>query len=100
MKRTIVMLSLTLAVGIALGLLGSQVLTAQQMPMKRTTLLKTDLPRSKGKNSVLIRWNWPQGWLWEALSPRKCVRLCPGRLWGLGNRGAARRHSKSRECVP
>ena len=49
MKRTVVMLTLTLAVGIALGLIGSQVLNAQQMPIKRTVLLKTDLPGIEGK---------------------------------------------------
>jgi quercetin dioxygenase-like cupin family protein len=38
-----------LAVGIALGLIGSQVLNVQQMPMKRTVLLKTDLPGMEGK---------------------------------------------------
>jgi quercetin dioxygenase-like cupin family protein len=49
MKRTVVMLTVALAMGIALGIIGNQVLNAQQMPMKRTVLLKTDLPGMEGK---------------------------------------------------
>jgi quercetin dioxygenase-like cupin family protein len=53
MKRTVVMLTVALAVGIALGLSGSQGLTAQQMPMKRTVLLRTDLPGIEGKEFLV-----------------------------------------------
>jgi quercetin dioxygenase-like cupin family protein len=53
MKRTVVMLTLALAVEIALGLIGSQVLNAQQMSIKRTVLLKTDLPGIEGKEFLV-----------------------------------------------
>ncbi len=47
MKRMVLMLSLTLAVGIALGVTGTHVLNAQygqqQEPIKRTVLQKVDL---------------------------------------------------------
>jgi quercetin dioxygenase-like cupin family protein len=43
MKRTVVMLTLAVAVGITLGMVGSQVLNAQQEPVTRTVLLKTDM---------------------------------------------------------
>jgi quercetin dioxygenase-like cupin family protein len=54
MKRTVAMLILTLAVGIALGMVGSHVLHAQQEPIKRTVLLKTDLEGIEGKEAVLF----------------------------------------------
>ena len=86
MKRTVVMLTLALAVGIALGLIGSQVLDAQQMPIKRTVLLKTDLPGIEGKEFLARPGGaGPRGGWGEALSPRECVRLYPGRRWGLAN---------------
>jgi quercetin dioxygenase-like cupin family protein len=53
MKRTIIILSLTLAVGIALGALGERFLSAQQEPIKRNVLLKTDLAGIEGKEGVL-----------------------------------------------
>ncbi|MDD5558097.1 cupin domain-containing protein [Candidatus Methylomirabilis sp.] len=53
MKRTGLLLSLTLIVGIALGVIGTQVLNAQQAPMKRTVLIKTDLAGIEGKEAVL-----------------------------------------------
>ncbi|MBF8261204.1 MAG: hypothetical protein HW376_733 [candidate division NC10 bacterium] len=39
MKRTAVMLAVTLVVGIALGVIGSRSLNAEQQPLKRTMLL-------------------------------------------------------------
>jgi quercetin dioxygenase-like cupin family protein len=54
MKRMIAMLIFTLAVGIALGMVGSQVLHAQQEPVKRTVLLKSDLEGIEGKEAVLF----------------------------------------------
>jgi hypothetical protein len=42
MNRTVVMLTVA-AVGIVLGLVGSHVLNAQQEPVKRTVLVKSDL---------------------------------------------------------
>ena len=41
MKRTIVMLTLTLAVGIALGMVGSQVLNAQHAQKRATDYLRS-----------------------------------------------------------
>ncbi|MDE2179944.1 MAG: cupin domain-containing protein [candidate division NC10 bacterium] len=54
MKRTGLLLSLTLTVGIALGVIGTQVLNAQQEPMKRTVLLKTPLTGIEGKEGMLV----------------------------------------------
>lgn len=54
MKRTGLLLTLSLAVGIAVGVIGTQALNAQQEPMKRTVLLKTDLAGVKGKEGVLV----------------------------------------------
>jgi quercetin dioxygenase-like cupin family protein len=54
MKRPVVMLAIALAVGIALGLLVSQRLNAQQMPVTRTVLLKTDLAGVEGREVVLV----------------------------------------------
>ena len=53
MKRIAVMLAVTLAVGIALGVIGSRSLNAQQEPLKRTMLLKTDLKGLEGKEGVV-----------------------------------------------
>ena len=53
MKRTGLLLTLTLTVGIALGVIGTQALNAQQEPMKRTVLLKTDLTGITGKEAIL-----------------------------------------------
>lgn len=53
MKRAGLLLTLTLTVGIALGVIGTQVLNAQQAPMKRTVLIKTDLAGIEGKEAVL-----------------------------------------------
>ena len=54
MKRKLVILTLTLALGIALGMFGSHVLYAQQEPVKRTVLLKGDLKGIEGKEAVLF----------------------------------------------
>jgi quercetin dioxygenase-like cupin family protein len=55
MKRTAFMLALTLAVGIALGMIGTEVLHAQQQePFKRTLLLKTDLPGFEGQEAQVM----------------------------------------------
>ena len=54
MKRTAVMLAVTLAVGIALATFGSRSLNAQQEPLKRTMLLKTDLKGLEGKEAVVL----------------------------------------------
>jgi hypothetical protein len=53
MKRPVILLTCALAVGIALGLIGSQVLSAQQMPIKRAVLLNTDLPGLEGQEFLI-----------------------------------------------
>ena len=53
MKRTVLLLSLALAAGIALGVVGSHVLYAEQEPIKRTVLLRTDLAGMVGKEAIL-----------------------------------------------
>ena len=54
MKRTAVMLAVTLAVGIALATFGSRSLNAQQEPLKRTMLLRTDLKGLEGKEGLVL----------------------------------------------
>jgi quercetin dioxygenase-like cupin family protein len=61
MKRTGVLLTLTLTVGIALGVIGTQAVNAQQEPMKRTLLLGTDLEGIKGKEAILARVEFAPG---------------------------------------
>ncbi len=57
MKRMALMLSLTLAVGIALGVTGTQVLNAQyaqqQAPVKATELLRADVVGVDGKEAII-----------------------------------------------
>jgi len=47
------MVGLTLAVGIAVGVIGGQILNARQEPVKRTVLLRTDLAGIEGKEQVV-----------------------------------------------
>lgn len=54
MNRTVVMLTIALVVGIAVGMIGNQVLNAQQEPVRRTVLLKTDLAGIEGKEAVVL----------------------------------------------
>ena len=53
MRRTMIILSLTLGLGIVLGALGDRFLSAQQQSVKRTELLKTDLEGMAGKEGVM-----------------------------------------------
>ena len=48
MKRTVRLPGLALLLGIALGVVGTQIVGAQQEPIKRTDLLKTDLDEIRG----------------------------------------------------
>jgi len=48
-----IILSLTLGLGIVLGALGDRFLSAQQQPIKRTELLKTELEGMAGKEGVM-----------------------------------------------
>jgi quercetin dioxygenase-like cupin family protein len=52
MKRMAFMLALALVVGIVMGVVGNQFLNAQQ-PVKRTELLRTDLPGIEGKEGIV-----------------------------------------------
>jgi quercetin dioxygenase-like cupin family protein len=55
MKQTAFMLGLTFAVGVALGMIGTGVLNAQQQePIKRTLLLKTDLEGLEGQEAHMM----------------------------------------------
>ncbi|MDE2058127.1 MAG: cupin domain-containing protein [candidate division NC10 bacterium] len=54
MKRTALLLSFTLATGIAVGVIGTQTVNAQQAPMNRTVLLKTPLAGIEGKEGMLV----------------------------------------------
>ena len=54
MRRTAVFLGVTLAVGIAVGVIGIRVLSATQGPVKRAVLLETDLAGMEGKEGFVI----------------------------------------------
>src|SRR5574341_2092339 len=54
MRRTAVFLGVALAVGIAAGAIGTQVLSAPQGPVTRTVLLETDLAEMAGKEGSVI----------------------------------------------
>lgn len=53
MKRTALMLGMTLLLGIYLGVIGAQLLHAQPEPVERTVLLMTDLVGMEGKEAIL-----------------------------------------------
>ncbi len=53
MKRMALILALTFAAGIVMGVVGNEVLIAQQAPVKRTPLLQTDLVGMEGKEVIL-----------------------------------------------
>jgi len=55
MKGTPVLLSLTLLIGIGIGIIATQVLNAQQAPPKRTELLTNDLAGIAGKRVTVYR---------------------------------------------
>lgn len=55
MKRTALMLGLTLIVGIVLGIIGSHVLNAQPAPFTRVDVLKADLAGMEGKELIVQR---------------------------------------------
>jgi quercetin dioxygenase-like cupin family protein len=54
MNRTVVMLTIALVVGIAVGMIGNQILIAQQQPVQRTVLLKTDLVGIERKEALML----------------------------------------------
>jgi quercetin dioxygenase-like cupin family protein len=54
MRRTTVLLGVALAVGIAVGTIGTRVLSAPQGPVTRTVLLETDLAGMDGKQGFVV----------------------------------------------
>ena len=54
MQRTGVMLAMVLALGMGVGWFGHQRLSAQQAPVTRTVLLRTDLVGVEGKEAVIV----------------------------------------------
>ena len=61
MKRAALLVSSSLVVGIALGVIGTGVLTAQQEPVKRTVLLTADLAGIAGKRATVYRSEFAPG---------------------------------------
>lgn len=61
MKRTCILLGMTLAAGIAVGVIGDRILNAQQEPIKRAVLIKTDLAGITGKEARLVRAEYAPG---------------------------------------
>ena len=53
MKRTVMMIAVTLVVGIAVGMVTSQALMAQQAPVTRTTLQQKDIEGVPGKEVIM-----------------------------------------------
>ena len=53
MKRTIMMIAVTLVVGIAAGMVATQALMAQQAPVTRTTLQQKDIEGAPGKEVIM-----------------------------------------------
>ncbi|HZY30715.1 MAG TPA: cupin domain-containing protein [Candidatus Methylomirabilis sp.] len=54
MKRTVLLLGLTLAAGVMAGVIGAKTLNAQQELVKATVLLKTDLTGVEGKEGLVV----------------------------------------------
>lgn len=61
MKRTLAPMTLTLVVGIAVGMVAAWTLSAQQAEIKRTELLRTELPGLEGKEAVVFMAEIPPG---------------------------------------
>ena len=61
MKRTLGLMTLTFVVAIAAGMLMAWTLSAQQAEIKRTELLRTDLPGVDGKEAVVFMAEIPPG---------------------------------------
>src|SRR5919204_3329924 len=53
MKRTLPVLAVTLAIGIALGAIGNGALNAQQSPVKRTMLQQKDIEGMPEKEAIM-----------------------------------------------
>ncbi|MBF8261653.1 MAG: conserved exported protein of unknown function, partial [candidate division NC10 bacterium] len=61
MKRTPVLISLALGVGIAVGVIGTQVLAGKEELAKGTILQRVELAGAKGKEAVLVLRELPPG---------------------------------------
>ena len=61
MKRIYLLLTITLAVGAVLGLLGSRMLTAQEPLKSGTVLQRTELKSAPGNEAILVLRNVPPG---------------------------------------
>ena len=69
MKQTAALVSVAVVFGIAVGLVGTQVLAGKEELAKGTVLQKTELAGVKGKEAVLVlRELPPWGGEWKALS--------------------------------
>ena len=53
MKRTVMIVAATLVVGIAIGVITTQALMAQQAPVTRTTLQQKDIEGAPGKEVIM-----------------------------------------------
>lgn len=53
MKRTAFMIALTFTVGIVVGIVGNQVLNAQQKPLKATLIFRADLVGMPGQEVIV-----------------------------------------------
>jgi quercetin dioxygenase-like cupin family protein len=51
MRRVVIILGFSCAIGLALGMIGMQYLTAQQPSIMRTEVLKTDMAGMEGKEA-------------------------------------------------
>jgi len=51
MRRVVIIFGFSCVVGLALGMIGMQYLTAQQLSIKRTDVLKTDMAGMEGKEA-------------------------------------------------
>ncbi|MGH7409757.1 MAG: cupin domain-containing protein [Candidatus Methylomirabilis sp.] len=61
MKRTVVLVSMALVIGIAMGITGMQVLAGKDELAKGTVLQRTDLAGAKRKEAVLVLRELPPG---------------------------------------
>ena len=61
MKRTVVLISVALIIGMAIGVMGTQVLAGKEELAKGTVLQRAELAGVKGKEAVLVLRELPPG---------------------------------------
>ena len=61
MKRTVVLISFALGIGIAVGVIGTQVLAGKEELAKGTILQRAQLAGAKGREAVLVLRELPAG---------------------------------------